>query len=229
MIREEIEQTKKGKLTDYKAHDKLLVSFGGIKQGLGIPVFEFFNSIADIPCDKIFLRDFHQAWYQKGVDADLNHIDKLIEDLRNTIFQRNYKSICFIGNSMGAYAAILFGSILNVDTVIAFAPQSFINRYNRFIHFDRRWNKQMAAIYRYKDKKKEYFDLKQFLSKNPSYKTKINIYYSSDYKLDSLHALRLKNNKNMSLHPIAEGGHSVVKTIRNKGKLRELIQASFIE
>lgn len=68
MEKNKIENTKIGKLEEFNGNKNLLVSFGGIAQGLGMPVFEFFNSISDIPCDKIFLRDFHQAWYQKGVD-----------------------------------------------------------------------------------------------------------------------------------------------------------------
>ena len=58
MDRIEFEKTNKEVLTDFNKHEVLLVSFGGISQGLGMPVFEFFNSISDIACDKIYFRDF---------------------------------------------------------------------------------------------------------------------------------------------------------------------------
>lgn len=48
MKREEIENTNKGILIDFNGRKNLLVLFGGIHQGLGMPVFEFFNSISDI-------------------------------------------------------------------------------------------------------------------------------------------------------------------------------------
>jgi len=47
-----IENTQKGYISKFQGHTTLRVSFGGIKQGLGMPVFEFFNSISDIPCNK---------------------------------------------------------------------------------------------------------------------------------------------------------------------------------
>lgn len=227
MKREDIEQSTKGNLLDFQGNKNLLVSFGGIQQGLGIPVFEFFNSMSDIPCDKIFLRDFNQAWYQKGVDSEIDHIDKIIDYLKDKISKNQYDKICFIGNSMGGYAAILFGSILNVDCVISFAPQTFIDKFNRFINIDRRWRSQLSKVHNFQDNNKEYFDLKEYLSQNQAYETELNIYYSAKHRLDKKHAERLKRIKNVRLHPIREGGHGVVKTVRDNGELKSLIQATF--
>jgi hypothetical protein len=58
-------------------NENLLVSLVGIKQGLGMLVFNFFNSINNLQCDKIFLRDFNQMWYQKGVDGTINNLANL--------------------------------------------------------------------------------------------------------------------------------------------------------
>ena len=43
MDRAEIENKENGILEDLNGYKNLLISFGGIRQGLGIPVFEFFN------------------------------------------------------------------------------------------------------------------------------------------------------------------------------------------
>jgi len=227
MTREEIEQTKSGILTDFSNSPNLLVSFGGIQQGLGIPVFEFFNSISDLNCDKIFCRDFQQAWYQKGVDSELDSLNKVIEYLNDSISKNQYEKICFIGNSMGGYAAILFGTILNVDRVISFAPQSYINWWNRLLYGDTRWKTQISKIYKFDEKRREYFDLKSHLKRKKGYKTDINIFYSPNHKHDKMHAERLKNNLNVKLFAINEGGHGVVRTVRNNGKLRRLIASTF--
>ncbi len=227
MTKDDIEKTRKGYLVDLRGHKNLLLSFGGIHQGLQMPVFEFFNSISDIDCDKIFLRDFHQAWYQKGVDSELNHIDKLIEHLREQIAINQYDKICFLGNSMGGYAAILFGTLLNVDSVISFAPQTFIDRLNRWRSWDRRWTKELSSVYAFKEKRPEYFDLKNQLSTLDSYKTQINIYYSKNDRLDRYHAERLKSTRNILLHPRPEEGHDIVKQIRNSGELKALLQSAF--
>ena len=39
--------------------------------------------------------------------------------------------IITIGGSMGGYAALLFGSLLPVNGIIAFGPQTFIDKDNR--------------------------------------------------------------------------------------------------
>lgn len=226
MNREELENTELGTFTEFGGHKNLLVSFGGIKQGLGIPVFEFFNSIADIPCDKIFLRDFNQAWYQKGVDAELNHIDKITVYLKETIEKKGYENVCFLGNSMGGYAAILFGTLLNVNTVIAFAPQTFVDRINRILQRDFRWRQQISRVHSNPKKRKDYFDLNPHLA-STEYDTELNIYYSPNHRLDNKHATRLKGQKHVVLHAINEGGHSIAKTVRNNGELTSLIRGSF--
>lgn len=225
--RKELEKTDKGVLEDFRGSKNLLVSFGGISQGLGIPVFEFFNSISDIQCDKVFLRDYNQAWYQKGIDSDLNHIDKVTDYLQDIIVKNKYDKICFLGNSMGGYAAILFGSIIDVDTVISFAPQTSIDRFYRLVNRDFRWFKQIRRVHASKSKRKDFFDLKKHLEMNNSYNTDINIYYSPTDVLDRKHAERMKAQKNITLHQIDKGGHAVVKVVRDNGELKSLITSTF--
>jgi len=227
LTRAEIEKSEKGILTDFHGSKNLLVTFGGIQQGIGIPVFEFFNSVKDIDCDKIFIRDFNQTWYQKGVDKDIDTLDKLVNYLQETIAKHDYKRICFMGNSMGGYAAILFGTLLNIDKVIAFAPQTFIGKWDRLFNNDRRWRKQMSRIYAFKGKRPEYFDLQKFLASRTSAKTPIELYFSPKHRLDNKHALRLKNHERTTLFPINEGGHSVVKVVRDDGTLKRIIQEIF--
>ncbi|MEM9829421.1 MAG: hypothetical protein AAF944_02225 [Bacteroidota bacterium] len=229
ITREEIENKKIGVLVDSNRKSRLLVSFGGVRQGIEIPVFEFFNSISEIDCDKIFLRDFSQAWYQKGVDRSINDVDRVIHFLTNSIRKNQYKKVCFLGNSMGAYAAILFGTMLNVDRVISFAPQTFIDRWHRLLYADKRWKTEIKSIYAYENKIEEYFDLKQYLNSKNNYKTKIDIYYSPTHRLDKAHAERMRKSLNIKLTPIKEGGHGVVKTVIDNGSLVTLVEEALSE
>lgn len=63
-------------------------------------------------------------WYTKGIEDLTNNIEETIEYLKN--ITSGYESVIFIGASMGGYAAILYGSILNVNHVIGFRPQTII-------------------------------------------------------------------------------------------------------
>jgi len=221
----EIKKTKIGILKDLRGSKNLLITFGGIKQGIGIPVFEFFNSVSIIDCDKVFIRDFNQAWYQKGIDNDINTLEKTTHYIEKLLLTQQYNKVCFLGNSMGGYAAILFGLKFNIDKVISFAPQTFINRFNRMLYLDFRWRKQISNIY--KQKKKGIYDLKTIFELYKNSTTKVKIIYSIKHRLDKIHAERLKKYNQVHLVPMAKGGHAIVKSIRDNDGLLKLIKSSF--
>lgn len=229
LTRKKIEKTTSQILIDKTGSKNLLVTFGGINQGLGVPVFEFFNSLKDINCDKIFLRDFEQAWYQKGINENINNIEHIGKFLQNEIHDNNYNKTCFLGNSMGGYAAILFGSMINVNTIISFAPQTFIDKWNRYLTFDTRWKKQLSQVYTYTNKGTQFFDLKRHLKTVPTFSGSITIYYCPKLRLDKIHAERLKDCVDITLVPIKNGGHDVVKTLRDSGELKSLITKVFLK
>lgn len=214
-------------LIEKTGSENLLVTFGGINRGLGIPVFEFFNSLKEINCDKIFLRDFKQAWYHNGINEKINNIDYIRKSLQKIIRDNNYTKTCFLGNSMGGYAAILFGSMINVNTIISFSPQTFIDKWNRFLTFDTRWKKQLSYVYTYTNKKIKYFDLKKHLKTVPSFSGSITIYYCPKQRLDKIHAERLKGCAEITLVQINNGGHDVVKILRDTGELKSVITKVF--
>ena len=105
--------------------DVLIVSFGGIaKKFAGTPPFEFLRFLHQhFPqYDKHFYVDVHQQWYHKGIDGFSTNVTETQAYLQNIV--RNYKHVLFLGISAGGYAAILFGSLLKINTVIAFIPQT---------------------------------------------------------------------------------------------------------
>lgn len=63
-----------------------------------------------------------KTWYLGGISGIGKNIDHTIAFLRKE-FAKYDKVVC-VGFSMGGYAAILFGSLLNVDCVIVNRPQT---------------------------------------------------------------------------------------------------------
>lgn len=105
----------------------LIVCFGGMLSGfMGAPPFEFLNHLSSTytNVDLCFFIDKKQCWYHKGIDGLTNTIDETVDYLKNLINAKMYKHIIFMGCSAGGYASILFGSLCNVETVIAFFPQT---------------------------------------------------------------------------------------------------------
>lgn len=209
-------------------HKNLLVSLGGIKMGLGMPVFEFYNALKGIECDKIFIKDINQSWYHQGINDAYSDINQLAAYLKDLIEKNEYKKVCFIGNSMGGYAALLLGSVLNIPNVIAFSPQTFIDRKNRFLFNDKRWKKELRGVYVYPKREKAFFDLKKYFNNsNFSYDGEMNIYYSPADKLDKIHAERLHKLSFVKLHSFPKGGHGLVKDLKNSGELNKIFVETF--
>lgn len=105
--------------------DTIIISFAGhdIMYG-GIQRFEFlnfFNKNFDT-ISRHFYVDTNLTSYHKGIAGLTKNIDETVNYLRGEI--QNYKNVIFIGVSSGGYAAILFGSLLNINSVIAFIPQT---------------------------------------------------------------------------------------------------------
>jgi hypothetical protein len=137
--------------------DKLFISFGGMYSLGDIPPFEFLNTLSEYSpeYDKYFYTDSRKAWYNRGIESISTTVEKTVEYLKEKISP--YKQVIFIGSSAGGYAAILYGSILKIDHVIAFYPQTEISNF----------------CLNCKDE--TYFDVKPFLND----KTKYTLYGSN--------------------------------------------------
>lgn len=108
--------------------DIVFVTFSGRKLGMAnMTFFEFKTFLQEnFPTyDQHFFIDKRTLWYTKGIEGITTNVEDTIEYLRE--ITNGYKQIVFIGASMGGFAALLYGSILNVSHVIAFRPQTIIS------------------------------------------------------------------------------------------------------
>ena len=116
----------------------------GIVENIGgVPRFEFVKTMEkSFPSlDVHFYVDCNRCWYAKGLEGITTNVDETVEYLKT----KKHKKNIFLGNSAGGYAAILFGSLLEVDRVIAFHPQSNLttipSQVSKHQHVDRKYMK----------------------------------------------------------------------------------------
>jgi len=76
--------------------------------------FEFYKNRVEKAGKHIFLRDVFKQFYAKGINSQLDCVDKVAEFLRE---QSGGKKIVTVGSSAGGYAAVLFGILLNAEVV----------------------------------------------------------------------------------------------------------------
>ncbi len=207
-----------------KGADILMIIFGGIAQGLPVPVFEFMNFLSEYRVHKIFLRDFAQSWYTKGLPGFSKNIDDTAQFIGTYLSKYSRCKKIFLGNSAGGYAALVFGLLTNADSVHAFVPQTFLTPALRIYHRDLRWRKQIKRLNRSKGNRK-YMNLTHLFHKEKKFlkQTKFHLYWNVNDRLDNIHSKRLKGNEIVH-HKYNFGGHNLIKTLRDNGELELIIR-----
>jgi pimeloyl-ACP methyl ester carboxylesterase len=204
----------------------VMIAFGGIKLGLGMPTFEFFQLARDIAAHKLFFRDVHQAWYHRGLPGVGARIDAIAAFIRSEITGIGATRIAVFGNSMGGYAALLFGALIKAHEVHAFAPQTFLSPWSMIRNGDFRWKRDIWRVYFSADRS-AYLGLREAL--RIAKETEFHIHFSAANRLDTVHARELDGIANVHLHDHPEGGHRVVKALRDNGTLQQIIRRALVE
>ena len=200
----------------------LLVAFGGIYGGLGIPPFEFFNLTKGADVKKLYIRDLDQCLYHRGLRGMSTDIPSTAEVIRELLVESKAKTITFTGNSQGGYASLLFGSLLDVNYTHAFSPQAFITYADRLRARDNRWQMIVLRIHLQSLFKPKFFNLRRALSPL-QYKTQHNIYFGLEEPLDKFHAEYLQGLPGMNLHSYPMDKKRLMKHLRDSGDLSEIL------
>ena len=149
------------------------------------------------------------------------------QSIRDEIDLLKPDKVFFVGNSMGGFAAILFATLIGSGHVIAFAPQTFIGPFSRIRAMDFRWQKQIFKTYASSVGKPKYFDLRKVML-NYKRKIKIQIFVSSDHRLDSRHAQHLQGLSGVEIISFKGGGHGIVKDLRDRNLLPEMLSGAYL-
>jgi hypothetical protein len=203
-------------------NDVLVIAFGGImaKMGFDIPPFEFVNTLSKKGVDVLFLRDLKQAWYQIGINGIGTSITEISKFLNQKI--QNYDFVILMGNSMGGYASLLFSKLINADISITFAPQTFIDPLNRKKFHDDRWDKQMKKFHKLNEFS-NFYDLKEFLKNQKTIKTESYVFYGSEEKLDSIHAIRMNNLNSFHIFEVKNSPHNCAQKLKDEGIIDSIL------
>lgn len=190
--------------------DILLVSFGGLALQVGFPIPEFKRILSPINLSKIFVVDQYRCWYYRIIDEVTKELQKLIDELKP-------KRTIFFGVSAGGYASILFGTMLQVDHVMAFNTQSFLSPEMRIKYKDTRWPDQINDVYKYH--KNLPLDLWKYDKKC---KTFIELFYCENYYLYKTHSevFNKRTKKfNIKMNPYKCKNSALAKNLKNSGEL----------
>lgn len=213
--------------------DTLIVTFAGMGWKDTAPTFIFYNFLKQYDnVDKLFLRDMGPRnseqiccrYYMLGFKNNTNNLEESIDFINDIITRKKYKKIVAVGCSAGGYAAILFGHLLKFNKVIAFAPQTVINNKKKELIGDIYNAPQTCKWLTNKNKNNEFYQKCLDLNNFTPFNTSIDIHYAEEGTkgIDKKHAEYIENeNCKIIEHPGKD--HMIALSLRNNGKLKEII------
>lgn len=128
--------------TDYIRIDKfeqskdVLIIFSHIDYPCG--KFAMTNALKDLSITKIYVNCHDNSWYQEGLKGITKNINETADILSEIINSLNPAKVTCIGQSMGGYAALVFGLKLKCNDIISFAPEIQIgNKHTRSYYLNK--------------------------------------------------------------------------------------------
>ena len=140
----------------FQAHDRTV---------FGTTVDEFKGVLSQLNCDVVKLNDINGNYFFNGIDETYDTMEKVLDKLSEYI--SGYTKTIFMGNCAGGHAAVLFGTMLNVDKVIGFNTVSYMDQATLQSNDDGR-DDQVSFL----DQSIQYLNLKPYLD-NATYNTQI--------------------------------------------------------
>lgn len=188
-------------LTYYNNNSKkIIISFSGYAlHNFPVPELEFFN-LTKYKVNILFVQDLTDSWFN---NIDINKIKKIAG---------NKECYC-IGNSMGAFNAVMFAKYHKVKKVLGFNPQYSIHP--NHAPFEKNYINAAARIRVWRD---------YYLKFNT--KTKYKLYFGDDLN-EKHHMLKIPKYKNVDINIIKNSGHDAVLKLKKNKELYKIIKKFF--
>jgi pimeloyl-ACP methyl ester carboxylesterase len=207
----------------------LLIAFGGMAGGLGMPPFEMFKATGDLPVKRVFVRDLHQAWYHRGIPGSGDSISEVADSLERLIAPHEIDRLVAVGTSAGGYAALLFGTLLGAHTAIAFGPQTVLDLEILAGMGDHRWDPQVKELEALGCLDEQWVDLRSALPRIGRTATRYQLHFDPLMALDRAHCERLADLDRITLHLREGAGHNIARDMREAGELEPLLRGALGE
>jgi hypothetical protein len=217
------------KLGTWSRTRTMLVAFGGMESRMGVPPFEFLSIAGEMDVKRMFVRDLQQAWYHLGLPRCGSDLDELAVSLRGMLRRRRVQRLVLAGSSAGGYAAIVFGTLLGADVVLAFSPQTTLDLDVLGRMGDHRWDERLEQLTNADELNPAWIDLRSALPEARwCEETQYRLYFDEAQRADREHAERLAGLEGVRLYRFGGGGHRVARHMRDSGALARVIERAVL-
>ncbi|PJC97146.1 hypothetical protein GQ37_018915 [Janthinobacterium sp. BJB1] len=224
----------------------LVIAFGFVSWTTR-PAFDFFGRLKKLEqasgqhLNKILVRDSANAWYHRRIAGLGSHVDETAQALRELVRRIAPGNVTTIGQSMGAYAAVMYGLLLEVQQIVAFGPLSFLDVEQARLYHELRWLPVMESLAQ-DPPLSGYYDLAALCRARATQRTHIHLVFGTrpdaarpdvarpdaagageSVNLDAMHAQRLAAFGRCTLHPYPHSGHAVVQHLIDTQRINGLL------
>ena len=219
---EEIGQDELTYLLDNSvASDVLMISFAVFPAPGGKSSFDFRRATSSLGVKRLFLRDPHMMWYQKGTPGIGDDVPGVATFIKKIIAQEHPRRVVMIGNSGGGFAALLFGALVGVDEIHAFNPPTRLREPD-----DTSAPEQLEALLLEKGADIPYLDIRNIFRTYLKPETKVYIHYSRGESRDKRHAKYLREFPNVHIVEYPFVSHHVARFFAERAMLSPLLNAA---
>lgn len=219
----------------------LVISFSFVAWNQRPPLYFFGRSkkleqLTGQPLNRILLRDKTFHWFMHGVPGLGTEVDQVVARLKRLVAAIRPSQVWCIGDSMGGYAAVLFGMLLRADRIVSICPLStfdpdFARRYN-----DKRFLWAMDAVAATVPDNK-YLDLPR-LARELDHQGRVDLILGTNagdtapeaVNFDVMHAFRLGHLPRYRVHYVTEAHHDdVALRLARDGQLDGILLECFFD
>ncbi|MGK5045554.1 hypothetical protein ACQ4WP_06570 [Janthinobacterium sp. GB4P2] len=222
----------------------LVIAFGFVSWTTR-PAFDFYGRLRKLEqasgqhLNKILVRDSGNAWYHRQIAGLGGHVDETAQALRELVRSMAPSQTTTIGQSMGAYAAVMYGLLLDAQKIVAFGPLSFLDVQQARLYHELRWLPVMESLAQ-DPPPSGYYDLAALCRTRATEHTQMHLVFgtrpdvasagssasasaSESVNLDAMHAQRLAAFGRCTLHPFPHSGHAVVQHLIDTQRINGLL------
>ena len=223
----------------------LVIAFGFVSW-TSRPAFDFYGRLRKLeqvsgqPLNKILVRDSGNAWYHRQIAGLGNHVDETAQALRELVRRIAPSQLTTLGQSMGAYAAVMFGLLLDAQQIVAFGPLSFLDVQQARLYHELRWLPVMESLAQ-DPPLSGYYDLAALCRARATEHTQLHLVFgtrpdaansgasaSESVNLDAMHAQRLAAFGRCTLHPFPQSGHAVVQHLIDTKRINGVLASCIL-
>ncbi len=201
-------QTEYFRLQLRAERDVLLLVFSHLEEPVGR--FSLQQTVTKIDASSVLMNTVPRSYYAEGVPGLGDGADATAAGLRRIIEAVQPRAVVTLGISMGGYAALLFGALLQADRVLAFSPETRLMLPGSRSSFALR-----------RRTLPEHLDVAPLLQAAP--RTKVALYFGEAELHDVYAAWRLRDVPGTGLYSVQGVGHEIARWFSERGLLQVLI------